>query len=70
MSAMSQSEYQAIVNRQRRLPEQLARARLRVRQLEREAARLGFRELLENPASLDAAWDRETELAKIKASGA
>ena len=62
---MNAREYQSLVNRQRRLPDQLVRARLRVRQLEREAERLGMRELLESPASLDRAWDREMELARI-----
>jgi hypothetical protein len=66
MSAMSQAEYQAIVNRQRRLPEQLVRARLRVRQLENEAVRLGMPELLNDPATLNRAWEREVELARIQ----
>lgn len=35
------------VYRLRRLPEQLERARLRVAQLEREAARLGLKHLIE-----------------------
>lgn len=66
MAAMSQVEYQAIINRQRRLPEQLHRARRRVQQLENEAARLGLRELLEDPTSLDRAWEREIEIAAIQ----
>jgi hypothetical protein len=47
---MSPQEYNRVINRQRRLPEQLDRARARVRQLEAEAARLGMRELVERRA--------------------
>ena len=47
------------------LPRQLESARLKVLHLEREAARLGMRDLLTNPASLDQAWEREIELAKV-----
>lgn len=44
---MNTQEYQRIINRQRRLPEQLSAARQRVRHLEAEAVRLGLRELVE-----------------------
>lgn len=44
---MTEEEYRRITYRQRRLPCELARARTRVRHLEREAARLGMPELLE-----------------------
>lgn len=51
--------------RMEHLPGQLERARKRVLHLEREAARLGFRDLLTKPAQLDRAWEREVELAKL-----
>lgn len=43
---MTEKEYVALINRQRRLPEQLERARARVRQLENEAKRLGLADLV------------------------
>lgn len=62
---MTPQQHMRIINRQRRLPEQLAKARLRVRHLELEAERLGIREILEDPRVADRAWGREIELAKI-----
>ncbi len=50
MSLMAEAEYRQIINLQRRLPEQLERARRRVRQLESTAKRLGMVELLERRA--------------------
>lgn len=55
---MGEQEYRAIINRQRRLPEQLEAARRKVAALECEARRYGMGELLRNPAHLDRAWDR------------
>lgn len=66
MSEMSQSEYMAIINRQRRLPEQLERARARVIQLEREAARLSLHELLTSQDVINQSWGREIELARVQ----
>jgi len=43
---MTEREYRAIVNRQRRLPDMLDAARRKVRHLEAEAARYGMHELL------------------------
>lgn len=62
---MNQKEYVRLINRQRNLPGQLVRARLRVKQLEAEAARIGLRDILEKPSTIDAAWEREIELAKL-----
>lgn len=62
---MNGREYASLINRQRRLPMQLAAARLRVRHLELEAQRLGLHDILENPAVADQAWEREIELARI-----
>lgn len=67
MSEMSHAEYMRFYNKARLLPEQLARARKRVKQLEAEAERYGMKELLRNPERIDQAWDREVELAKIRA---
>ena len=50
-------EYRRIVNRQRRLPDQLTAARRRVRDLELEAKRYGMFELLSNPKHVNQAWD-------------
>lgn len=47
---MTEREYRSIVNRQRRLPEQIGAARKRLANLEAEAVRLGMTELLEVPA--------------------
>jgi hypothetical protein len=66
MSEMSQAEYYRIINRQRRLPEQLERARARVIQLEREAERLSMLELLTNQDKINEAWGREVELSRIQ----
>lgn len=44
---MTPRQYQAIINRQRRLPEQLDAARRKVRHLEAEAIRYGMHELVE-----------------------
>lgn len=63
---MSEREHRQIINKQRNLPEQLLRARLRVRHLEQEARRLSMIELLNDPHVLDKAWEREMELAQIK----
>lgn len=54
---MGPREYQAIVNRQRRLPEQLNAARRKVVALEREARRYGMIELLSDPKHVNRAWD-------------
>lgn len=62
---MNQKEYVRLINRQRNLPGQLVRARLRVKQLEAEAERIGLRDILEKPATIAAAWEREIELAKL-----
>lgn len=43
---MTEREYRALINRQRRLPEQLEAARRRVAMLEAEARRLGLKELV------------------------
>lgn len=55
---MGEREYRAIINRQRRLPEQLDAARRKVTALENEARRYGMSELLRNPVHVDMAWDR------------
>lgn len=44
---MSPQEHQHIINKQHRLPDQLSRARKRVRRLELECRRYGMTELLE-----------------------
>lgn len=66
MSDMSLREYTRIINKQRNLPSQLERARRRVQQLEQEARRLGVIEILNNPGTVDKAWERELELAKLR----
>lgn len=63
---MNEKQYRALINRQRRLPGMLQAARQRVVHLEREAARYGMDELLTDPRHLDAAWDREVELAWLR----
>lgn len=55
----SEREYRAIINRQRRLPEQLDAARRRVTALENEAKRYGMTELLTNPQHVNNAWEIE-----------
>lgn len=45
------------------LPDQLAKARAKVKRLEDRARRFGMKELLENPEQIDAAWDREVAQA-------
>lgn len=45
-------------HRIRYLPTALERTRAKLRQLEAEAASYGMRELLENPAHANRAWDR------------
>jgi hypothetical protein len=55
---MSEREYRAITNRQRRLPEQLIAARRRVKALEAECKRYAI-----TVDEVDEAWDREMELA-------
>lgn len=66
MSEMSEREYRHIINRQRRLPEELERARLRVKHLEAEASRLSMDELLSRQDVVNEAWGREIELARIQ----
>lgn len=44
---MTEKEYRQIINRQRRLPGELSRARTRVQHLEAEARRYGMTDLLE-----------------------
>lgn len=66
MTSLSEREYRQIINKQRNLPAQLHRARQRVIQLEQEARRLGVIEILNVPGVVDAAWDREIELARIE----
>jgi hypothetical protein len=66
MSEMSLREYNQIINRQRRLPGDLARARRRVRDLEAEAQRLGVTEILTDPNVVNSAWERKVELAEIQ----
>lgn len=61
---MDEREYARIINQQQRLPAQLARARARVCQLERQAVRLGMKELLTNPEHVDKAWDRAIDDAR------
>lgn len=62
---MSEEQDRQLAYRVRILPEQLSRARMRVRQLEIEADRLGMSDLLTDPATINNAWEREMELAKI-----
>lgn len=66
MIAMTQREHQRIINKQRNLPGQLERARRRVRDLEQEAKRLGVISILNKPETVNAAWEREIELAKLR----
>jgi hypothetical protein len=63
---MTEREYRAIINRQRRLPEMLDAARRKVRALENEARRYGMKELLQNPEHVNKAWDREVENAWLE----
>lgn len=66
---MSDLQSRQLYYRVRMLPEQLMRARARVRQLELEADRLGLRDLLTQPSQIDRAWEREIELAKLRGEG-
>lgn len=68
---MSEREYRAIVNRQRRLPEMLDAAYRRGDALENEACRYGMAELLRNPKHVDRAWDRTVRSAQatVEAEG-
>lgn len=70
MSAMSQREYDAIINKQRRLPDMLRRARQRVRQLEAEALRYGMKDLLTDPRHVNNAWDRAIDDARAECGSA
>lgn len=62
---MTPKEIDRVVYRQRMLPQQLRHARAKVRRLEQEAVLIGMRELLENPAHLDAAWERMIAKANL-----
>lgn len=59
---------EAILYRQRVLPEQLDRARRRYLCLVREAKNLSMSEILTDPERLSEAWEREIGLAKIEAA--
>lgn len=58
---MTEREYLSIINKQRRLPAQLAAARRRVAALEREALRYGLVELV------NSSWDNEISNAQADA---
>lgn len=64
LTALSKQEYDRIQNKQRNLPNQLARARHRVRQLESECIRYGMKELLADPDHASKAFDRELRQAR------
>lgn len=66
---MTQREYMRVVNRQRRLPDQLAAARARVKGLEAEALRLGMEELLTDPAQINQSWSRAVTIAQLNNTG-
>lgn len=75
---MSPREHRRIINKQRLLPEQYARAFKRLEHLEAELHRYGMPELIaeaRRPTSeqyltdlrqIDRAWDREVEIALIR----
>ncbi len=64
MVVLSEQEYAVIRNKQRRLPEQLERARRRVAQLEAECIHYGMKDLLTNPEHANRAFEREVAQAK------
>ena len=52
----------------RNFPQRVENARRRLKELERDAAKMGARDIKTQLSVINAAWDREIEHAKIEAS--